>query len=161
MEHKSAGPHAATPGDMALRGLRLVIVSESGRDRAFDEARLKRLTGGDLINGARALPEAAVSFQPSHLPLFITNHLPKVSADDEAVWARLRVVPFDVVHSRGRAGRAPSREARGRGRRDPGLGGRRLEGLRRARRAPRRAARRAGRHRRIPRRLRRRRPIPR
>jgi putative DNA primase/helicase len=97
MEHKSAGPHAPTPGDMALRGLRLIIVSESGRDKAFDEARLKRLTGGDIINTRGLYEKLPVSFQPSHLPLFITNHLPKVSADDEAVWARLRVVPFDVV----------------------------------------------------------------
>ena len=96
MEHKSAGPSAATPGDMALRGRRLVIVSESGRGRAFDEARLKRLTGGDLIP-ARALYQEQVTFRPSHLPLFVTNHLPKASGDDEAVWARLRVVPFDVV----------------------------------------------------------------
>ena len=96
MAHKSAGPSAATPADMALRGLRLVIVSESGRGRTFDEARLKRLTGGDLIN-ARALFQEPVTFRPSHLPLFVTNHLPKACGDDEAVWARLRVVPFDVV----------------------------------------------------------------
>ena len=96
MEHRSAGPNAATPGDMALRGLRLIIVSESGRGRVFDEARLKRLTGGDLINARELYQKLPVSFRPSHLPLFITNHLPKASPDDEAVWARLRVVPFDV-----------------------------------------------------------------
>ena len=96
MEHKSAGPGAATPGDVALLGQRLVIVSESGKGRSFDEARLKRLTGGDIIT-ARALYQKQISFYPSHLPLFITNHLPKVSPDDEAVWRRLRVVPFDVV----------------------------------------------------------------
>ena len=96
MEHKSAGPGAATPGDIALRGQRLVIVSESGKGRSFDEARLKRLTGGDIIT-ARELYQKQISFYPSHLPLFVTNHLPKVSADDKAVWRRLRVVPFDVV----------------------------------------------------------------
>jgi putative DNA primase/helicase len=83
-------------GEMALRGLRLAIVSESGKDRALDEARMKRLTGGDLIN-ARFHYENPVTFTPSHLPVFITNHLPKVSGDDPAVWRRLRVVPFDVV----------------------------------------------------------------
>jgi len=38
-----------------------------------------------------------VEFTPSHTALLITNHLPKVSGDDAAVWRRLRVVPFDVV----------------------------------------------------------------
>jgi putative DNA primase/helicase len=83
-------------GEMALRGLRLAIVSESGKGRAIDEARMKRLTGGDQIN-ARFHYQNPVTFDPNHLPLFITNHLPKVSGDDPAVWRRLRVVPFDVV----------------------------------------------------------------
>jgi putative DNA primase/helicase len=83
-------------GEMALRGLRLAVVSESGKDRALDEARMKRLTGGDPIN-ARFHYQNPITFTPSHLPLFITNHLPKVNGDDPAVWRRLRVVPFDVV----------------------------------------------------------------
>ena len=92
LERKSSG-HV---NEMALRGLRLAVVSESGRGRALDEARMKRLTGGDLINARRHYQEP-VTFTPSHLPLFVTNHLPKVSGDDEAVWRRLRVIPFDVV----------------------------------------------------------------
>lgn len=83
-------------GEMALRGQRIVVVTESGRDVALDEARMKRLTGGDIISG-RYLYQKQISFNPSHLPLFVTNHLPKVSGDDEAVWRRLRVVPFDVA----------------------------------------------------------------
>ena len=83
-------------GEMALRGLRLAVVSESGKGRALDEARMKRLTGGDLIN-ARFHYQNPVTFSPSHLPLFVTNHLPKVSGGDPAVWRRLRVIPFDVV----------------------------------------------------------------
>jgi putative DNA primase/helicase len=92
MERRGAHP----TGDMTLLGLRLAVVSESGRGRALDEARMKRFTGGDTIS-ARYLYKDQVSFEPSHLALFITNHLPKVSGDDEAVWARLRVVPFNVV----------------------------------------------------------------
>ena len=41
--------------------------------------------------------ENFVEFEPSHTPALVTNHLPKVSGDDPALWARLRVVPFDVV----------------------------------------------------------------
>ena len=83
-------------GEMALRAQRLVVVTESGRDAALDEARMKRLTGGDIISG-RYLYQRQISFVPSHLPLFVTNFLPKVSGDDDAVWRRLRVVPFDVA----------------------------------------------------------------
>ena len=83
-------------GEMDLRGVRWVAVSESDRDRRLAEATLKRLTGGDTIR-ARRMRQDFVEFAPSHTALLITNHLPKVSGDDAAIWRRLRVVPFDVV----------------------------------------------------------------
>jgi len=36
-----------------------------------------------------------IEFTPPHLPFLITNHLPKVPADDPALWARLLVTLFD------------------------------------------------------------------
>jgi putative DNA primase/helicase len=83
-------------GEMDLRGMRLVVVSESDRNRRLAEATMKRLTGGDTIR-ARRMRQDFVEFQPSHTALLITNHLPKVSGDDPAIWRRIRVVPFDVV----------------------------------------------------------------
>lgn len=83
-------------GEMDLLGMRWVVVSESERDRRLAEANVKRLTGGDEIK-ARKMRQDFVSFTPSHTAALVTNHLPKVSGDDPALWARLRVVPFDVV----------------------------------------------------------------
>ena len=83
-------------GEMDLRGVRWVSVSESDKDRRLAEATVKRLTGGDTIR-ARRMRQDFVEFEPSHTPLLITNHLPKVSGDDPAIWRRLRVIPFDVV----------------------------------------------------------------
>ncbi len=83
-------------GEMDLRGVRWAVVSESDKGRHLAEATMKRLTGGDTIK-ARRMRQDFVEFTPAHTPLLITNHLPKVSGDDEAVWRRLRVVPFDVV----------------------------------------------------------------
>lgn len=83
-------------GEMDLRGLRWAVVSESDQGRRLAEATVKRLTGGDEIK-ARRMRQDFVTFQPSHTAALVTNHLPKVSGDDSALWARLRVVPFDVV----------------------------------------------------------------
>lgn len=83
-------------GSMDLRGRRLVVVSESDEGRRLAEATMKRLTGGDPIK-SRSMRKDFVTFTPSHLAILVTNHLPKVSGDDEAVWRRLRVVPFNVV----------------------------------------------------------------
>lgn len=83
-------------GEMDLLGLRWVVVSESDKGRKLAEATVKRLTGGDEIK-ARKMRQDFVAFTPSHTAALVTNHLPKVSGDDPALWARLRVVPFEEV----------------------------------------------------------------
>ena len=83
-------------GEMDLRGMRFVVVSESDDGRRLAEATVKRLTGGDKIK-ARRMRQDFVEFDPSHTAALVTNHLPKVSGDDPALWARLRVIPFEVV----------------------------------------------------------------
>jgi putative DNA primase/helicase len=88
--------NAHPTGEMDLLGVRWVVVSESDKDRRLAEATMKRLTGGDTIR-ARRMRCDFIEFTPSHTPLLITNHLPKVTGDDAAIWRRLRVVPFDVV----------------------------------------------------------------
>jgi putative DNA primase/helicase len=88
------GAHPA--GEMALFGKRIVVVSESDENRRLAEATMKRLTGGDPIT-ARYMRQNFVTFDPSHTALLVTNHLPRVSGDDPAIWRRIRVIPFDVV----------------------------------------------------------------
>lgn len=88
--------NAHPTGEMDLLGVRWVVVSESDKGRRLAEATVKRLTGGDRIR-ARRMRRDFVEFAPSHTPALVTNHLPKVSGDDPAIWARLRVVPFEVV----------------------------------------------------------------
>lgn len=81
---------------MELRGRRLVFCSETEKGRAFAESTMKRLVGGDPIQ-ANKMRQDPITFDPSHTLVMCTNHLPKVSGDDPAVWARILVVPFDVV----------------------------------------------------------------
>jgi putative DNA primase/helicase len=56
-----------------------------------------RSTPNTMRQAGRSSGQDFVEFQPSHLPILVTNHLPRVSGDDPAVWARIRVIPFDVV----------------------------------------------------------------
>ncbi len=88
--------NAHPTGEMDLLGVRWVVVSESDEGRKLAQATVKRLTGGDRIK-ARKMRQDFVEFDPSHTCALITNHLPKVPGDDPAMWARLRVIPFDVV----------------------------------------------------------------
>jgi putative DNA primase/helicase len=96
-------------GEMDLLGARFVVVSETEQDRRLAEATVKRLTGGDTIK-ARRMRQDFVEFEPSHLAVLVTNHLPKARGDDPAVWRRIRVVPFNVVIPEGeRDGELPER----------------------------------------------------
>ncbi|HKD20969.1 MAG TPA: phage/plasmid primase, P4 family, partial [Rhizomicrobium sp.] len=84
-----------------LRGARLVTASEVEEGRKFDVALLKRLTsGGDSIT-ARHLYGKFFQFR-STMKLWIpTNHKPKISGSDEAIWDRIHLVPFDQYFSPG------------------------------------------------------------
>ena len=92
MARESAHP----TGELDLRGVRLVVVSESDKGRRLAEANMKRLSGGDTIR-ARRMRQDFVEFTPSHTAVLITNFLPLVSGDDPAIWRRIRVVPFAVT----------------------------------------------------------------
>jgi putative DNA primase/helicase len=78
-----------------LHGARLVVTSETNQDAVIAASTVKRLTGGDKIRANR-MRENTFEFAPSHSLIYITNHKPKVSADDKAMWRRLSVIPFDV-----------------------------------------------------------------
>jgi len=81
---------------MRLRGARIAFCSETEKGRRFAEATMKRLVGGDPIE-ANLMHKNPITFLPSHTLIMLTNHLPKVSGDDPAIWRRILVVPFDVV----------------------------------------------------------------
>lgn len=95
MQAKS-NPNGASPAVFALRGKRLVVVSETEQDHRLAVALMKNLTGGDPIT-ARPLYGSPVTFKPSHSALMVTNYLPKVQGNDPAAWRRIRVIPFDVT----------------------------------------------------------------
>jgi len=77
----------------ALQGKRLVWTSESNEGRRFNGGLIKQLTGGDRLK-VRTLHSKPIEFLPSHLLLLITNHKPRASADDNALWDRLILIPF-------------------------------------------------------------------
>lgn len=82
-------------GAADLMGRRLVVGHETDQGRRLAEGTVKRLTGGDKIK-ARRMREDFWEFTPSHLMVMLTNHRPVVRGDDEGIWRRIRLVPFEV-----------------------------------------------------------------
>jgi putative DNA primase/helicase len=80
----------------SLHGKRLVVCSETGEGRFFDETRVKELTGGELVT-CRRMREDEWTYTPSAKLIVLTNHKPRVKGGDHAIWRRLRLVPFERV----------------------------------------------------------------
>lgn len=86
----------AHPTEVAdLFGRRLVVASETGEGRRWDEAKLKWLTGGDRLK-ARRMREDFWQFDPTHKFWVSGNHRPEVRGTDDGIWRRLRLVPYAV-----------------------------------------------------------------
>ena len=82
------------PADMAmLRGARLVTAQELAPGRAWDEPKLKSLTGGDPIT-ARFMRQDFFTYEPQFLLAVAGNHKPSFKGVDEAIRRRVKLVPF-------------------------------------------------------------------
>jgi len=85
------------PNDIArLRGARFVMVSEISEGKRLNEALVKRLTGGDTLT-ARFLRAEFFEFKPQFKAWLATNHKPEIRGTDEAIWRRIRLIPFTVT----------------------------------------------------------------
>jgi P4 family phage/plasmid primase-like protien len=79
-----------------LRGARLALCSEVDSGRRWNEARLKRLSGGDPIT-ARLIARDPFEFQPTHKFIVTTNAKPGLRTLDEATRRRILLVDFHVT----------------------------------------------------------------
>lgn len=76
-----------------LAGVRLATCVETNEGRRLDTAKLKSLTGGDVIS-AELKYQNCFTFRPQMKLILATNNRPHVSASDDAIWRRLIPIPF-------------------------------------------------------------------
>jgi len=82
-----------------LKGARLVIASETKRGRAWDEQRVKALTGGDPIT-ARFMRQDNFTYRPQFKLLLHGNHKPILRNVDDAWRRRFHIIPFTFQPAR-------------------------------------------------------------
>ena len=78
-----------------LAGPRFVCTSEVAEEHRLNEPLLKEITGSDTIE-ARKLYQEAFTFKPSFKPWMYGNCKPTITGSDDAIWDRVKMVPFDV-----------------------------------------------------------------
>ena len=88
---------AGHPTEVAdLLGRRFVATVEVEEGRYLAESLVKQLTGGDRIS-ARFMRQDFFEFRPTHKIWLAANHPPIVRGGDDAIWNRIKKVPFVVV----------------------------------------------------------------
>ncbi|WP_216677728.1 phage/plasmid primase, P4 family [Streptomyces sp. MNP-20] len=88
---ESGGPRADI---VDLRGKRLVISSEWPANMPLDQALMKAVTGDQPITARGVYARSEITFRPVCLVQVDTNYAPDVDATDQALWQRVRVVPW-------------------------------------------------------------------
>jgi len=90
------GRAGASPDIARLKGARFVSAPETPVGRRLDEQLVKQLTGGDTIV-ARYLYQDEFEFRPNLKLWMVGNHKPQIQGADQAIWRRVRLIPFNVV----------------------------------------------------------------
>lgn len=80
-----------------LKPARIVFASESNKYQSLNPAKVKALTGGNMVNCAHKYGKF-FSYQPTYTVWLSSNHEVNGDADDDALWGRVKVVHFP--HSR-------------------------------------------------------------
>ncbi|MFC3674675.1 DNA primase family protein [Ferrovibrio xuzhouensis] len=93
-DRRSGG--SATPDIARLPGARLVPASEFNQNARLDESLVKRLTGGETMT-ARHLNKGFFDFDPEFKVILSSNHLPRIRGQEEGIWRRVLLVPFNEV----------------------------------------------------------------
>ena len=81
-----------------LRGCRFVSASETKEGDELALALIKQITGGDPIT-ARFLHQEFFEFQPVMKIWLATNHRPRITETNRAIWDRVHLIPFLVTIS--------------------------------------------------------------
>jgi len=94
MEMLIAQNYERHPTDLAgLVGKRLVTASETEEDRAWAEAKIRQMTGGDPIT-ARFMRRDFFTYNPNFKLLIIGNHMPRLHNVNDAMRRRFKIGPF-------------------------------------------------------------------
>ncbi|MEM4730101.1 MAG: phage/plasmid primase, P4 family [Thermoplasmata archaeon] len=96
LAHTFVSDDSETKHELArLCGVRFVSVNETSEGSALNEGIIKIVTGGDSVTG-RELYRPAFVYTPRWKLFIATNNLPRIEGRDDAIWDRIRVLPFEV-----------------------------------------------------------------
>ncbi|MFA6135238.1 MAG: phage/plasmid primase, P4 family [Phycisphaerae bacterium] len=79
-----------------LYGKRLVVASETEENKKLRIGLVKKITGNKFLKG-RFMRQDYFQFERTHKTVLVTNNKPVVTESSNAIWRRLRLIPFVVT----------------------------------------------------------------
>jgi putative DNA primase/helicase len=95
MANRYQGSSGPREDILRLKGSRLVLTTEVGDGRVLNEDLVKRMTGGDKLVGRLPYARRSVEFTPAFKPWMATNYKPIIKGDDDGIWRRMLLIPFE------------------------------------------------------------------
>lgn len=80
----------------SLDGKRFVFATEGEAGDKLAVAKIKRMTGGDVMSVKR-LYQDYFNLKPEFKLWFASNELPQIQGNDDAIWRRIHVIEFPVT----------------------------------------------------------------
>lgn len=94
LEVRRGVPPASDEYNLAnMQGARMCIGSEVGKHAAWDEGKVKQLSGGDTITGRHPYGRP-FEVRPTWVLWVLGNDKPSVEGTDSSMWRRLRLIPW-------------------------------------------------------------------
>jgi len=87
-----------------LHGKRLIVASETEENKKLRIGLVKKITGNKFLKG-RFMRQDYFQFERTHKTVLVTNNKPVVTESSNAIWRRLRLIPFVVTIPEGRQDR--------------------------------------------------------
>lgn len=78
-----------------IRMARMVMITETKEGQLFNESLIKQYSGGDELN-SHGLYQENGTWKNRGVLFMATNHPPRLSADDNANWRRVKMIHFPV-----------------------------------------------------------------
>lgn len=96
---------AANADAHLLRGLRVAYCTEVDTGAQLNVGAAKHLTGGDAITAREPYARDNTTWTPTHTLVLLANEVPAAASADQALWGRIKIVPFEQIFSPSPAGR--------------------------------------------------------
>lgn len=95
LQNKNSSAQSTEFSFAALKGARIITMSETNESEKMNDKVIKQLTSGETISAQKKFGDQ-FEYEPSFSPWMSTNNLPIIRSKDYGIWRRIFLIPFLV-----------------------------------------------------------------